>query len=90
MSLTINIETYNIVLLGPTVNGEIQSERLLLALPSISAVACLLDYMIKLQHETPAGWSSIVSRMAIALAGCAQRSSLSILFIPTLVITVIH
>lgn len=69
---------YYIVLLGPTVNGEIQSERLLLALPSISAVACLLDYLIKRQHETPTGWNTIVSRMAIALAGCAQRSSICI------------
>lgn len=61
---------------GVASSGGAQSERLLLAQPSISAVACLLDSLIKRLCGLSNGWSSVASRLAIALARCAQQNSL--------------
>lgn len=58
---------------GATASGEVQSERLLLARPSVSVVACLLDPLIKyLCAQSQKG--RLPTRLAMALAGCAQRS----------------
>ena len=68
---------YNSII-GVAACGELQSERLLLARPSISAVACVLDSLFKyLQSDFCAARSTLITRLAIALAGCAQRSVLS-------------
>lgn len=59
-------------------NGDMQSERLLLVRPSISAVACLLDSVTEfLSRQESATKQRFASRLAVVLAGCAQRSSLS-------------
>lgn len=63
---------------GAAANGEIQSERLLLARSSISAVACMLDYSMKHLQQESSTMNSVTSRLAMALAGCAQRSVLGI------------
>lgn len=65
-----------IAMKGTAANGEIQSERLLLARPSISAVACMLDYLMKHLQQQSSTMNSVASRLAMALAGCAQRSTL--------------
>lgn len=52
-----------------------QSERLLLARPSVSVVACLLDPLIKyLCCQLESRKDRLPTRLAMALAGCAQRS----------------
>ena len=67
---------YPVISPGAAANGETQSERLLLARPSISAVACLLDSLMKHMHLESGSGNSVASRLAMALAGSAQRSSL--------------
>lgn len=63
---------------GAAANGDMQSERLLLVRPSISAVACLLDSITEfLSRQVSTIKQRFASRLAVALAGCAQRSSLS-------------
>lgn len=69
---------------GAAASGEVQSERLLLARPSVSVVACLLDPLIKYlccQSQPQPRKGRVATRLAMALAGCAQRSgSLSMTF----------
>lgn len=66
---------------GATASGEVQSERLLLARPSVSVVACLLDPLIKYLICSQSRKGRLPTRLAMALAGCAQRSgSLSMPF----------
>ena len=65
---------------GATASGEVQSERFLLARPSVSVVACLLDPLIKYLCSQSRK-ARLPTRLAMALAGCAQRSgSLSMKF----------
>ena len=73
---------YPVISAGTALNGETQSERLLLARPSISAVACLLDALVQhLRLDLKCnGVNSVASRLAMALAGCAHRSSLGTVF----------
>ena len=67
-------------LIGVAASGELQSERLLLARPSISAVGCILDYVLKYLLNDSCVAKSTIVRLSIVLAGCAQRSILSINF----------
>jgi len=50
-----------IAMKGTAANGEIQSERLLLARPSISAVACMLDYLMKHLQQQSSTMKAVVS-----------------------------
>ena len=63
------------VYVGAAASSEVQSERLLLARPSVSVVACLLDPLIKyLCCQSQPRKGLVATRLAMALAGCAQRS----------------
>lgn len=66
---------YPVISPGAAASGEVQSERLLLARPSVSVVACLLDPLIKyLSCQSDSRKGRLPTRLAMALAGCAQRS----------------
>lgn len=67
--------TFQSIKAGAAASGDVQSERLLLARPSVSVVASLLDALIKyLNYKSWPRKSHVATRLAMALAGCAQRS----------------